>query len=183
MTTLSIRPATAANLPDLHALIERSYRGEESRKGWANEADLLTQPRTDRATLAAIIADPAQMILVGEDVGHVGEARGLGGERGVIRACVQVSIKGGGLAYIGLLAVDPNQQAGGIGRTMLTAAEEAATTRGATRIEMTVVSVRDTLIAYYERRGYSVTGEVRPFPEDLVEDGKSLEFAVLAKAI
>ncbi|QYE35833.1 GNAT family N-acetyltransferase [Polymorphobacter sp. PAMC 29334] len=170
MTTLSIRPATAADLPDLHALIERSYRGEASRKGWANEADLLTQPRTDRATLAAIISDPAQTILVGEDAG-------------IIRACVQVTIKGGGLAYIGLLAVDPDLQAGGFGRTMLTAAENAATERGATRFEMTVVSVRDTLIAYYERRGYSVTSEVRPFPEDLLEGGILLEFAVLAKTL
>jgi ribosomal protein S18 acetylase RimI-like enzyme len=177
MTNLSIRPATAADLPDLHALIERSYRGEASRKGWANEAHLLTRPRTDRATLAAIVADPAQAMLVGEEYGLVGE------HVGVMRACVQVTHKGGGLAYIGLLAVDPDQQAAGIGRTMLAAAEDAATGFGATRFEMTVVSVRDTLIAYYERRGYGLTGEIRPFPHDLVENGRLLEFVVLAKTV
>lgn len=170
MTNLSIRSAIAADLPELHALIERSYRGEESRKGWANEAHLLTRPRTDRATLAAIIADPEQAMLVGED-------------GGAMRACVQVTSKGGGLAYIGLLAVDPDQQAAGIGRLMLAAAEDAATGFGATRFEMTVVSVRDTLIAYYERRGYLLTGEIRPFPHDLLDKGKLLEFVVLAKTI
>ncbi len=29
---------------------------------------------------------------------------------------------------------------------------------------MTVVNVREALIAWYERRGYQRTGETRPFP-------------------
>ena len=31
-------------------------------------------------------------------------------------------------------------------------------------IEMTVVHVRESLISWYERRGYRRTGETRPFP-------------------
>ena len=31
-------------------------------------------------------------------------------------------------------------------------------------IEMTVINIRATLIAWYERRGYRLTGETRPFP-------------------
>jgi hypothetical protein len=34
---------------------------------------------------------------------------------------------------------------------------------------MTEVNVRDTLIAWYQRRGYSLTGETKPFPN---EDGR-----------
>ena len=52
-------------------------------------------------------------------------------------------------------------------------------------IEMTVVSIRDTLIAWYERRGYRRTGEVRPFPYDDARFGiprrDDLAFVVLEK--
>ena len=46
---------------------------------------------------------------------------------------------------------------------------------------------RTDLIAYYERRGYSRTGEHRPFPHDDPRFGRpkspELEFAVLRKSI
>lgn len=35
--------------------------------------------------------------------------------------------------------------------------------RGGERLRMTVVNVRDTLIAWYFRRGYRETGETDPF--------------------
>jgi hypothetical protein len=31
-------------------------------------------------------------------------------------------------------------------------------------MRMRVINVRDTLIAWYERRGYALTGETEPFP-------------------
>jgi hypothetical protein len=36
--------------------------------------------------------------------------------------------------------------------------------RGGRGIRMTVVNVRDTLIGWYMRRGYALTGETEPFP-------------------
>lgn len=39
---MRLEAATKADLPDLHALIERAYRGETARGGWSHEADLLT---------------------------------------------------------------------------------------------------------------------------------------------
>ena len=164
---LPIRRATPADIPALHALIERAYRGPESRAGWTHEADYLTRPRTTAATLAGIIADPAATMLLAVD-----------GER--LAACVQVTDCGDGVAYMGMLAVEPTAQAGGTGRTMIAAAEDMARGFGARRMEMTVVDRRATLIAYYERRGYVVTGETRPFPAALLEDAP-LAFAVLAK--
>jgi hypothetical protein len=50
---------------------------------------------------------------------------------------------------------------------------------------MTVLHLRDTLIAWYERRGYSLTNETQPFPYGDERLGKplrdDLHFVVLAK--
>jgi hypothetical protein len=48
---------------------------------------------------------------------------------------------------------------------------------------MWVISVRDELIAFYERRGYRRTGQRRPFPDDALSTPQvpGLEFEVLLK--
>ena len=66
--------------------------------------------------------------------------------------------------YIGLLSVRPDRQDQKLGRTLLAAAEDLARSRGVTLMRMRVINVRDTLIAWYERRGYALTGETEPFP-------------------
>jgi hypothetical protein len=52
---------------------------------------------------------------------------------------------------------------------------------------MTVIQVRDTLIAWYERRGYSLTGETKPFPYGDDRFGRplrnDLHFVVLEKTL
>jgi hypothetical protein len=52
---------------------------------------------------------------------------------------------------------------------------------------MTVVNVRKTLIAWYERRGYALTGETKPFPYGDERFGRplrdDLHFVVLEKDI
>jgi ribosomal protein S18 acetylase RimI-like enzyme len=72
-----------------------------------------------------------------------------------------------------------------LGRTLLAAAEDFAKQRGARRIQMTVVNVRDILIAWYQRRGYTLSGESRPFPYGDDRFGKptrdDLHFVVLQK--
>jgi ribosomal protein S18 acetylase RimI-like enzyme len=150
-----IRPATLVDLPALHAVIERAYRGDSARLGWTHEADLLSDTRTDLGTLQAIVADPAQVLLV------LLEGRTPLG-------CVNVADRGEGTAYLGLLCVEPTRQGEHLGRQLIAAAESHA--RGAMRctaIEMTVLEQRAELIAYYERRGWRRTGERRPFPVPL----------------
>ena len=49
--------------------------------------------------------------------------------------------------------VEPASQARGVGRALLARSEELARGWGASRMRMTVISVRAELIAYYERRG------------------------------
>jgi GNAT superfamily N-acetyltransferase len=174
--SLPVRPATPADIPALHALIERGYRGDAARAGWTHEADLITGARTDAASLASIIADPAQRILlaVADDAGP--------GAAPV--ACVLISRQGEATALLGLLCVDPIAQAGGIGRRMIAAAETAAAALfGATRMEMTVIDKRPELIAYYARRGYRPTGASKPMPAGVGPAAAPLRLLVLARSI
>ncbi len=151
-----IRPATAPDLPALHPVIERAYRGDAARQGWTYESDLLSGPRTDIATLTAILEDPAQSLLMALD------------DAGTPIGCVNIADRGDGLAYLGLLCIDPRRQANGLGRRLIAAAEDhAARLFHATAMEMTVIDSRHELIAWYVRRGYSPTGETRPFPVPL----------------
>ncbi|MBO9623207.1 MAG: GNAT family N-acetyltransferase [Sphingomonas sp.] len=152
LASLTIRVATHEDLPALHPVIERAYRGESARAGWTHEADLVGGNRTDIPTLAGIVDDPGQRLLVAL-------------QGGTIIGCVQVSDKGDGLAYLGLLCIDPTLQAGGHGKQLVAAAEACAREDfAARRMEMTVIDVRRRLIAFYERRGYVVSGEKRDFP-------------------
>lgn len=150
---MQIRLASASDLPALHPVIERSYRGDSARAGWTYESDLLDGQRTDLDHLAAVLRSPADRLLIAlsDDDAPIG--------------CVQVTDRGEGLSYLGLLCVDPLLQAAGVGRTLITAAERLAMDVFAARtMEMTVIDKRPELIAYYERRGYMLTGEKRPFP-------------------
>jgi ribosomal protein S18 acetylase RimI-like enzyme len=65
---------------------------------------------------------------------------------------------------LGSLAVDPRLQNGGSGRAVLAAAEDWIRAHGGTRVRISVVNVRDALIAWYERRGYARVAETEPFP-------------------
>lgn len=173
MTEPRIRLATADDVTALHALVEGAYRGDSARRGWTHEADLLGGQRTDVEALTELLADPTQAVLAAEaDGGLIG--------------CVCITDKGRETAHLGMLSVDPARQAGGLGRKLVRAAEEAAMTRfGADRMEMTVIHSRGELIAWYERLGYAATGERRPFPMDDVRFGlpkaADLTFVALAR--
>jgi ribosomal protein S18 acetylase RimI-like enzyme len=170
-TTLSLaRPGDAARL---QPLVHRAYRGDTARKGWTHEADLLDGNRIDVDSVAAIIANPDQAVVMAE-------------RDGTAVGCVQVSGKGGGLAYLGMLSVEPELQGAGLGRRLVREAEHVAVARfGAVRMEMTVIVQRVELIAWYERLGYARTGETRPFPATDPRFGlpkrSDLAFAVLER--
>ncbi|CAN5335653.1 GNAT family N-acetyltransferase [soil metagenome] len=169
------RPATLADVEALHALVTNAYRGDAARLGWTHEADLLDGQRTDVEALAEVVADPDKVILMA----HHG---------GVLIGCVMLSRQDDGSAYLGMLSVDPVRQASGLGRRLLVAAEgEAAVRYRSDRIEMTVIHQRPELIAWYERRGYALTGATAEFPMDDERFGlprrRDLQFVVLSKAI
>lgn len=162
-----IRPATFTDLPHLHPIVECAYRGDSARVGWTHEADLVTGERTDLETLRSLLEGPSRLLVA------------LDGD--TILGCVNVADRGDGLAYLGLLCVDPQLQAGGIGRQLVAAAEATARdTFAATRIEMTVIDRRAELIAWYLRHGYAASGEIRPFPIPL---DPPLSMVVLVKQL
>jgi ribosomal protein S18 acetylase RimI-like enzyme len=172
-----IAPAIDADLEAIADLVNSAYRGDSSRAGWTTEADYLDGQRTDAAGLRAdLSAKPGSVILALRD-----EAAGP------ILGSVWLEADNARDWYLGMLTVKPDLQARQLGRTLLAAAEAFAAERGATTIEMTVVSIRDTLIAWYERRGYARTGETRPFPYDDQRFGAprrpDLAFVVLAKTV
>ena len=89
--------------------------------------------------------------------------------------------------YLGLFTVDPTLQKQHLGRGLLSAAEDFAKVHGAKSIRMGVLSVRDALIAWYQRRGYQLTGETEPYPYGDNRFGTplrdDLEFVILTKQL
>jgi ribosomal protein S18 acetylase RimI-like enzyme len=150
-TGLTFRDATDSDVDALVALIDSAYRGDSSRVGWTTEADILQGQRTDaEAVLAVVEASDSRLLIVERD--------------GVLVACCQLEHRGDH-AYFGMFAVSPVLQGGGLGKVIIGEAERAAReTWGVTEMHMTVISVREDLIAWYERRGYRRTGRMTPFP-------------------
>ncbi len=175
MSGVVFRPASLDDVEALHGLVTSAYRGDSARLGWTHEADLLDGQRTDIEALSEVIADADKVILLA----HHG---------GVLIGCVMLARQDDGSAYLGMLSVDPVRQASGLGRLLLAAAEtEAAARYQADRIEMTVIRQRPELIAWYERRGYALTGATADFPLDDERFGlprrRDLQFVVLSKPL
>ncbi|HBF85659.1 MAG TPA: GNAT family N-acetyltransferase [Streptomyces sp.] len=148
---LTFRDATEDDVPTLVRLVQSAYRGDSSRAGWTTEADLLEGQRTDADGVRAVITGPSSRLVVAERDGET-------------VACCQLEHRGAA-AYFGMFAVDPGSQGGGLGKTVMAEAERAAREDwGVAEMHMTVISVREELIAWYERRGYRRTGEMSPFP-------------------
>ena len=177
-----IRSAKLTDIDALHHLVESAYRGASAKRGWTHEADLLGGQRTDTGKLAEIIADTNHLLLVAL------QGNGESDDKGALIGCVDIMRVRTRVCYLGMLTVDPVLQAHGLGRQLIAAAENAATHHfGAHLMEMTVIKQRSELIAYYERRGYVQTGEMRPFPMDDERFGlpktQDLEFVVLEKEL
>lgn len=175
---VSVRPATLGDVAAVVELVQTAYRGEVSRDGWTTEADLLDGVRTDSAAVAGAVSGPAGLMLVAVDDSDGAQ----------LLACCQLERRPDDVAYFGMFAVRPTLQGAGLGRQLLTAAEEYASSRWSTQtMEMTVIVQREELIAWYERRGYVRTEETRPFPYGDVRFGRprrdDLEFVVLCKPL
>lgn len=148
-----IRIATEKDIPLLDSLVNSAYRGHSSRKGWTTEADLLDGIRTTPDALREMIQDPGSVILQ-----YIGT-------NGRIQGCVYLKKKQSRM-YLGMLTVSPLLQTNGIGRQLLVSAEAYTRQQGCQSILITVIFLRQELIAWYERRGYIPNGKTAPFPSD-----------------
>lgn len=182
MNNLIFRKAIPSDVPSVLALVRSAYRGESSRNGWTTEADLVADDRIDEAGLLAKVNQPGGQVLLTFDASTL-----------ALLACCEIlrNPEPSESAYFGLFAVNPKLQNGGIGRKVMVEAERCAKDElGANVMEMQVLWMRGELIAWYERRGYSVVeGETKPFPyEHLVnaragESRKDLYFKILRKQL
>ncbi|MGF7080063.1 GNAT family N-acetyltransferase [Mucilaginibacter sp. UYCu711] len=169
---MAITPATLADVPELVNLINSAYRGESSKKGWTTEADLIDGQRINKESLEQQIADPQAVILKNTN------------NEGLITGCVYLQ-KQGDKVYLGMLTVSPTLQANGLGKQLLNAAEDYTRSINCTAVTMTVITTRTELINWYERRGYSKTGETIQLviPEQFGSLKQPLEMYIMEKAV
>lgn len=173
LPSFTFRPAHSDEAAQLVQLVNSAYRGESSRAGWTTEADFLDGQRTDESEIRALIESENSMILL----------------------CLQAADIVGSVhlqktevaAYLGMFVIRPDLQGQGIGKQFMQAAETAVQEQwGVHKIEMTVITLRAELIAFYERRGYRRTGIIKPFPTDVrfgVPRVEGLQFEVLEKEL
>ena len=160
----TVRIATDADLDAVAALVNSAYRGDSSRVGWTTEADLVGGQRTDADSLRAELAScPGAVILLLRDE-----------QTDELLGSVRLEPVDADVWYLGMFTVRPDLQNRQLGRTMLREAEEFVAARGARRMRLSVIDLRDSLLAWYERRGYVRTGAIRPFPYDDPSSGDPL---------
>jgi len=147
---MNLVPARDGDLADIVALMNRAFRGTES---WNAEEGYITGDRIRLVDLREeLAAKPQMQLMVCRD------------ETGLLLGCFCLEPANAETQYLGMLTVRPDRQAQKLGRRLLDAAEAMARAAGASRMRMSVVSVREPLIAWYQRRGYALTGEIAPFP-------------------
>jgi ribosomal protein S18 acetylase RimI-like enzyme len=145
-----LRVASEADATEIAALVNRAYRPSPHDVGWTHEAGLVAGERTNTEQVLSLFHEKSTILLLC-----------LGPE---IAACVHVQ-GGRSSAYIGMLATNPAMQAQGLGKQMLLHAEEYAIEHfEASLLKMSVLSSRPELLAFYERRGYALTGQVEEYP-------------------
>ena len=171
-----LNPAVEADYPAIIDLANLAYRGTGPSASWNIENFIEGQRLNDSLLREDLAAKPEAHLLTYRD-----------DPDGPLLGTVLLDPKKDGVWYLGLLTVRPDLQKRKLGRALLAAAENFAKERGARRIQMTVVNVRDVLIAWYERRGYTLTGETRPFPYGDERFGRplrdDLHFVLLEKEL
>jgi len=168
MANISI--AETSDLSALEHLVNNAYRGENSKKGWTTEADLIDGIRVNEEMLKEMLSHPGAVILKAT------------GDDGTLEGCVYLDVQGERL-YLGLLTVSPELQAKGLGKLLLQAGEDYGKQKNLKGVFMKVLTLRPELVAWYERKGYHKTGEAEIFepPNDLIRPVQPLEMGILEK--
>jgi ribosomal protein S18 acetylase RimI-like enzyme len=191
--------ATDADFAAIVELANLAYRGAGASQGesgsWCSESGMIAGSRLTVAQLEKeLAAKPHASLLVYREDRKAAEPGKIGtcdpsrdDQISPLLGTVWLEPEASGNWYLGLLTIRPALQNRQLGRRLLAAAEDFATERGATAMRLTVVNVRDSLIAWYQRRGYVLTGETHPFPYGDETFGKplraDLHFVVLEKPL
>jgi N-acetylglutamate synthase-like GNAT family acetyltransferase len=152
-----IRQAAAIDAERLAALINAAFQVE---------AFFKTADRTSPGEILELIDD--------------GEFLVLDDERGTMAGCVHLQCAGE-RAYFGMLSIDPARQGRGLGHRLIEEAEARARARGCRFMDIHIVNLREELLPYYRRCGYSERGTL-PFssPE---RASRPCHFIVMTKTL
>ena len=149
-----IEQATEKDVKEIVNLLNITYRGKDSFKGWTTEADIIKGPiRTDANIITNLMKEENSIFLKCEN------------EKNKLIGCVHLK-KNNNRLYLGMLSVLPPLQGKGIGKLFLKAAEEKAKELNCRSIYMQVISDRKELTEWYLRHGYVSTGDRKVFDVD-----------------
>ncbi len=141
-TAAPIRMAVPADAARITAVINAAFRIAE---GFFIDGNRITQAEVERSlTKGAFI------------VSEHGDT---------MSGCVYVEMRGE-RSYLGLLSVDPSSQQGGLGSLLMREAEKYCRERGSRAMDILIVSLREDLPAFYEKRGYVHNGK-SAFPAEV----------------
>lgn len=129
-------------------LVNLTYRGEI---GWTRETHIIQGDRINRYEIeTALLRSDAHFLVTYQAQ--------------VLVSCIYAA-KENEHAYLGFFSVHPSLQGKGLGKHVLEQTEIfAMETMGVRKFVMFVVSQRQELIAFYERRGYLRTGRIEAYP-------------------
>lgn len=140
--------ATVADAHEISALMNLAYRGAQ---GWTTESHLIEGARCAVQDIEDEIRSPNTYYFIYRTALS-------------INACIAVTQQDE-KAYIGSFAVLPELQNTGVGKQLLMHAEQFAQHElNVRQLAMVVLSNRDELIAFYQRRGYQRSGNIQGYP-------------------
>ncbi|MBB3693576.1 GNAT family N-acetyltransferase [Sphingomonas sp. BK580] len=166
--------AVAGDAAEIASVVNAAYRAEGAAEGWTNERGLLDGARISEEGVRTLL-ERGRILLVRSPAD------------GPIAGCIHIAIDDDGAWHTSMLAVDPNEQTAGIGKTIKQEVERQARAADAPRMRMAVIRQREALIAWHRRRGYVPTGETLAFPYDDPSVGRplrpDLELVVMEKLL
>ena len=138
----SIRTAAITDAPQITAVINAAFRIAEE---FFVDGNRITQ-----AEVEELLAKGA-FLLAETD--------------GKLNGCVYVELRGD-RSYLGLLSVGPTIQQSGLGSLLMLEAERYCRERGSHGMDILIVSLREELPSFYQKRGYVESG-TSPFPPEV----------------
>jgi hypothetical protein len=174
LSNLQFPIAAPGQAGEITSLVNSVYRGENAKKGWTTEAEILDGIRITEEKVTEYINTKNNVIML-----TVHDKKIIG--------CVHLE-KENNFCWLGMLSVDVNFQTYGLGKILIEKSESFAKNKfRCDEMKMKVIGVRKELLEYYFRRGYQLTGEREDFILDEDTFGKpfvqGLYFEILAKKL
>lgn len=154
---IRFREAKAEDSPRLIELINAAFSIETFLEGTRTDEERLA---TMMAKGTILVADGAETLLGSIYMENRGER-----------------------SYLGMLAVDPARQRGGVGKRLMTEAENRLRAQGCKAVDIVVLNLRPELPPIYQRFGYVITG-TEPFkPTRTLKPGMECHGVMMTKQL